>query len=77
MSSRAPDTASRMLLTVTDVANELGCGRDSVYALIANGALPSGRLGRRLRRSRRGDLEAFVAGVAASMPSAPRGRDDG
>jgi len=30
-----------MLLTVSDVATELGCGRDTVYALLADGTLPS------------------------------------
>jgi excisionase family DNA binding protein len=69
MNTMAPDTATRMLLTVTDVARELGCGRDTVYALLVSGALRSVRLGGRLRRIRRGDLEAFVADMADSRPA--------
>jgi excisionase family DNA binding protein len=59
-----------MLMTVPEVARELGCGRDTVYALLASGDLPSVRLAGRLRRSRRGDLEAFVASMVSSRPSA-------
>ena len=50
----------RMLLSVAEVARELGCGRDLVYALIASGHLPSVLIGERLRRIRRDDLEAFI-----------------
>ncbi len=65
----ATDTAPRMLLSVTEVAAELGCGRDTVYALLTTGALPSVRLGDRLRRIRRHDLEAFVAELRPSRPT--------
>jgi len=44
-------------------------GRDTVYALLTSGALPSVRLGGRLRRIRRSDLAAYVDSLAASMPS--------
>jgi excisionase family DNA binding protein len=53
----------RMLLSVAEVAAELGCGRDLVYALLASGRLPSVLIGERLRRIRRDDLEAYVAGL--------------
>jgi excisionase family DNA binding protein len=70
MTSTATDTAPRMLLSVAEVAAELGCGRDTVYALLASGVLPSVRLGGRLRRIRRNDLEAFVVVLRPSRPTA-------
>ena len=67
----APHSAppQRLLLSVAEVAAELGCGRDTVYALLASGALPSVKLGGRLRRIRRADLAAYVDSLAASKPS--------
>jgi excisionase family DNA binding protein len=59
----------RLLLSVAEVATELGCGRDTVYALLTTGALPSVRLGGRLRRIRRTDLNAYVDSLTASTPS--------
>lgn len=59
-----------MLLSIAEVAAELGCGRDTVYALLTSGVLPSVRLGDRLRRIRRRDLEAFVAQMRPSRPTA-------
>jgi len=59
----------RMLLSVAEVATELGCGRDTVYSLLTSGALPSVRLGGRLRRIRRTDLTAYVESLATSSPS--------
>lgn len=55
--------AQRMLLSVAEVASELGCGRDLVYTLLASGRLPSVLIGERLRRIRRDDLEAFIGGL--------------
>ena len=60
--SEAPP-AQRMLLSVAEVASELGCGRDLVYTLLASGRLPSVLIGERLRRIRRDDLEAFIGGL--------------
>ncbi|MGB7980733.1 MAG: helix-turn-helix domain-containing protein [Candidatus Nanopelagicales bacterium] len=57
----------RMLLSVSEVAAELGCGRDLVYALLASGRLPSVQIGERLRRIRRDDLQAYVE----SLPVTP------
>lgn len=59
----------RMLLSVAEVAAELGCGRDTVYALLSSGALPSVKLAGRLRRIRRTDLTAYVDSLTASTPS--------
>jgi excisionase family DNA binding protein len=59
----------RLLLSVAEVATELGCGRDTVYALLTTGALPSVRLGGRLRRIRRTDLTTYVESLTASTPS--------
>ena len=70
MSSPAPSVApQRLLLSVAEVAAELGCGRDTVYALLTSGALPSVRLGGRLRRIRRSDLNRYVDSLAESTPS--------
>ncbi len=68
MTSVPVDTlpAPRMLLSVAEVATELGCGRDLVYALLASGRLPSILIGERLRRIRRGDLEAYIEGLPAA-----------
>ncbi|MEO7745420.1 MAG: excisionase family DNA-binding protein [Actinomycetota bacterium] len=69
MTKPATHTRPKMLLSVTDVASELGCGRDTVYTLLANGAFPSVRLGGRLRRIRRCDLEGFVSALPPSLPT--------
>ena len=70
MSSPAPSAgAQRLLLSVAEVAAELGCGRDTVYALLTSGALPSVRLGGRLRRIRRTDLTTYVESLTATTPS--------
>ena len=70
MTTPAPATPpQRLLLSVAEVAAELGCGRDTVYALLTSGALPSVRLGGRLRRIRRADLTRSVDALAESTPS--------
>ena len=70
MTTPAPSAPpQRLLLSVAEVATELGCGRDTVYALLTSGALPSVRLGGRLRRIRRTDLTAYVESLATSSPS--------
>lgn len=50
----------RMLLSVNEVAAELGCGRDTVYRLLAAGQLRSITVGGRLRRIRREDLRSYI-----------------
>ena len=57
----------RMMLSVNEVAAELGCGRDTVYTLLASGRLQSVVVGERLRRIRRPDLEQYIA----SLPARP------
>ena len=64
-----PTPPQRLLLSVAEVATELGCGRDTVYALLTSGALPSVRLGGRLRRIRRTDLTDYVDSLTVSKPS--------
>ena len=59
----------RMLLSVAEVAAELGCGRDTVYRLMTSGALPSVIVGGRLRRVRREDLRAYVDSLAVTWPA--------
>jgi excisionase family DNA binding protein len=51
-----------VLLTVEEVAAELGAGKTFAYGLIASGAIPSLRVGR-LLRVRPSDLAAYVAGL--------------
>lgn len=68
MTTTAPTAPPRMLLTVTEVATELGCGRDTVYALLTRGDLPSVHIGR-LRRIRHSDLTAYVESLNESTPS--------
>ena len=63
--------APRMLLSVAEVAAELGCGRDLVYALLASGRLPSVLIGERLRRIRREDLQSFIAGLPVTPLTPP------
>ncbi|NCD20007.1 MAG: DNA-binding protein [Actinobacteria bacterium] len=70
MTAPAPATPpQRLLLSVAEVAAELGCGRDTVYALLSSGALPSVKLGGRLRRIRRTDLTSYVNSLAESSPT--------
>lgn len=69
----APTTAAdathpRMLLTVAEVAAELGCCRDTVYQLLTTGALPSVRVAGRLRRIRRADLHTYIDTLTPSTP---------
>jgi excisionase family DNA binding protein len=58
-----------MLLSVAEVAAELGCGRDTVYRLMTSGALPSVIVGGRLRRVRREDLRTYVDSLAVTWPA--------
>lgn len=64
-----PGSARRMLLSVGEVAAELGCGRDTVYRLMTSGALPSVTLSGRLRRVRREDLRAFIDSLTDTWPA--------
>jgi excisionase family DNA binding protein len=52
--------AGIQLLTVVETADRLGISRSELYELIADGALPTVRIGR-IRRISMSALEAFVA----------------
>lgn len=71
MTTTQPEAAlaPKMLLSVSEVAAALGCGRDTVYRLMTSGALPSVTVGDRLRRVRRDDLRAFVDTLAETRPA--------
>ena len=62
----APPPTPRMLLSVSEVAAELGCGRDTVYRLMTSGALPSVTVAGRLRRVRHEDLRGYIDSLAAT-----------
>lgn len=59
MPTRAEHPGGPMAYTARGVADELQISLASVYRLIAEGALPSFRIGRS-RRVRRADLVAYV-----------------
>lgn len=59
----------RMLLSVNEVATELGCGRDTVYRLLTTGQLRSITVGGRLRRIRSEDLRAYIDSRVATTQS--------
>ena len=51
---------TKRLLSAEELAQELGVGRTTVYALLWSGTIPSIKLGR-LRRVRREDLDRFIS----------------
>ncbi len=57
----------RLLLKPDEAAHVLGCGRTKVYALIADGVLPSLRLGNSLRVPLRA-LSQWIDERAATAP---------
>ena len=57
----APKPASGMLLTLDQVADELGCSRRQVQRLIGSGDLIKTQLSERMVRVNRRDLEHFCA----------------
>ena len=50
---------TKKLLSAEDLAQRLGVGRTTSYALLWSGTIPSLKVGR-LRRVRREDLEAYI-----------------
>ena len=54
--------AEPALFTLDAAARHLSLGRTKIYALIADGRIPTVRIGRR-RLIRRADIEAFVAAL--------------
>lgn len=62
-SDRPPNVRPvRELLTVPEVCQILGVGRDTVYALINSGDLNSVKI-HTLRRIRRSDLDRYIDGL--------------
>lgn len=49
------------MLRIREAGEILACSESTVYRLISTGALPAVKM-RRIRRIRRSDLEAFIAG---------------
>jgi excisionase family DNA binding protein len=47
-------------LTPEEMAVMLGCGRTFAYKLLADGVIPNFKIGAKLRRVRRADVEAFI-----------------
>jgi excisionase family DNA binding protein len=56
----APGQSERLLLDSREVGRLLGCGRSLVFQLIAQGELPTVRIGRLVRVPRQA-LEAWIA----------------
>ena len=50
---------TKKLLSAEELAQELGVGRTTAYALLWSGQIPSMKVGR-LRKVRREDVEAFI-----------------
>jgi excisionase family DNA binding protein len=50
---------TKKLLSAEELAQELGVGRTTAYALLWSGQIPSMKIGR-LRKIRREDVEAFI-----------------
>lgn len=58
-------TMEPLLLTPAQAASALGIGRSSLYELLAEGAIPSVKIGSS-RRVRTADLRAYIEGLAAA-----------
>lgn len=54
-------TDASSLLTVGQLATQLQLGRTTVYRLLASGVIPSARIGNKILRVRRADLDAWLA----------------
>jgi excisionase family DNA binding protein len=67
----------RELLTAAEAATVLRIGRTTMYKLLADGTVPCVRLGPRLIRVRRTDLDEILEGKGASELSRPTGGEDG
>jgi excisionase family DNA binding protein len=70
----APDPSR--LLTDGEVAQVLGVGRSTVEALRRRGSLPGVAVGDKYVRTRRRDLDAFVAGLPIATRSQKYAADD-
>lgn len=63
-------TTTVQLLTIVDTARHLGISRSKVYELLADGELPSVRIGR-TRRIALAALEEFIADHTDREPARP------
>jgi excisionase family DNA binding protein len=63
MTMEMPRTVEPAMLSPEELATYLGCGRTYAYGLLADGSIPSVKLGR-LRRVRRVDADAFIEHLA-------------
>lgn len=59
----------RLTCTPEEAAELIGIGRTKVYDLLADGSLPSGRIGSR-RIIRRADVETYIARVVGAAEAA-------
>ncbi len=52
--------AQKDVLTVPELAEILRCSRRTAYGLVEEGEVPSFRVGRKLVRIRRGDVDSYI-----------------
>jgi excisionase family DNA binding protein len=71
-SSVCGDRLSRLAYSVPEASAAIGVGKTKLYALIAEGILPSTLIGKR-RLIRAADLDALIAGQLGPAPASPRG----
>lgn len=68
MATDANDTAPDSLLTIPEVADELGYHRQSIYRWIRAGDLPASRLTPSSHwRVKRSDLDAFIRSAETTL----------
>ncbi|GIG23333.1 hypothetical protein Cch01nite_40570 [Cellulomonas chitinilytica] len=71
--ARSPSESNpAAFVSVADVADELAVTQRFVRRLIADGELPAVKIGTRLVRVRRADLDGILRPVAALSPNAVR-----
>ncbi len=61
---RSGDRLGRLAYSVPEASAAIGVGKTKLYALIAQGVLPSTLIGKR-RLIRAADLESLIAGISA------------
>jgi len=67
-------TVDRLLYTRVEAAHALGVSRSTIYVLMANGSVPSVRIGASRRVPSEG-LRRYIAGLSGDAPSgAPPGK---
>ncbi len=68
-----PAPAGKLLYSPLEAAQALGIGRSTLYVLLADGTIPSVRIGAS-RRIRASDLAAWTAQLEPAEPSQPAPR---